>query len=365
MTVRDFKARNGCISSEKDEAAIGHHQFALQHYSKAIACMREAVARGTQPLRTTLLACMLIVCFETYHGDHKAALSQIQAGLGLIVGWFRSKSLGSGTISSNESEIIEDEIYEAFGRLDTQVMTFPDSRPLSDHEEMMKCHADALAAMPQSFPSIRTARFYSDIIMRRLMHFRIFHADTHRDTMAQAVGSNEAIADPTEEMKLELAKYMSDLERWRSAFDPLMSRLLKFGREKEYLSGLCLEYVTLIFSMLKRYNTNRYPSVHNLNNSTSLAGTLGKDQMRFDRFLPQYKAIVSKCRILLADLKSSFSSSFLFDVQCIMPLYIVGRKCRDPVVRREAIALLLMVRVYGSLSSYSRVARLESHNWVS
>jgi hypothetical protein len=85
-------------------------------------------------------------------------------------------------------------------------------------------------------------------------------------------------------------------------------------------------------------------SVHNLNNSTSLAGTLGKDQTRFDRFLPEYKDLVSKSRVLLNalfDTKAPYNTTFLFDFQCIMPLYIVGRKCRDPVVRREAIALLL------------------------
>jgi hypothetical protein len=81
-------------------------------------------------------------------------------------------------------------------------------------------------------------------------------------------------------------------------------------------------------------------SVQNLNNSTSLAGTLGKTQTRFDRFLPTYREMVNKSRIILNALQKS-RTTFLFDLQCIMPLYIIGRKCRDPTVRRQAIGLLL------------------------
>jgi hypothetical protein len=40
----------------------------------------------------------------------------------------------------------------------------------------------------------------------------IFHPETHRDTMAQAVGPHETITGPPEEMKAELSKYLADLE---------------------------------------------------------------------------------------------------------------------------------------------------------
>ena len=240
MVVRDLESRHGDASSERDEAVTKHHQFALQQYSKAITAMREAVALGNQPLRTTLLASMLTICFEMYHGDHLSALAQMRVGLGLLAMVYRSKFYGSGPMSSGP-ETIEDEICEAFDRLDTQVMTLPDPRPASDHKEMMNCHKDDIASMPKEFHSIKVANFYSTVLLRRLMHFRIFHADTHQDTMAQAVGLNEIIADPPEEMTLELARYIADLESWRSAFSPLMERLVKSGNEREYLCGVSLE----------------------------------------------------------------------------------------------------------------------------
>jgi hypothetical protein len=42
-------------------------------------------------------------------------------------------------------------------------------------------------------------------------------------------------------MVLELQKYLADLERWRSAFVPLMARLSKYGSEREYLCGVALQ----------------------------------------------------------------------------------------------------------------------------
>lgn len=66
--------------------------------------------------------------------------------------------------------------------------------------------------------------------------------------MAAVVGSKETIAGLPEEMMRELEQYMADLERWRTAFDPLMARLSKYGSEREYLCSASLEYVLLYAS---------------------------------------------------------------------------------------------------------------------
>lgn len=77
-SVKDFARRDG-----KGDADF-HHQFALLQYSKAIRRMRDAASKGRQDLRTTLITCLVIVCFETFHGNHESALAQVMTGLGLI-----------------------------------------------------------------------------------------------------------------------------------------------------------------------------------------------------------------------------------------------------------------------------------------
>jgi hypothetical protein len=46
-----------------------HHRFAVEQYSKAIKKMRDAIASQKHSLRTTLLTCLLIICFESLHGN--------------------------------------------------------------------------------------------------------------------------------------------------------------------------------------------------------------------------------------------------------------------------------------------------------
>ena len=44
--------------------AYEHHQTALEQYDKALKRMRKDISSGEQSLRTTLLICIVIVCFE-------------------------------------------------------------------------------------------------------------------------------------------------------------------------------------------------------------------------------------------------------------------------------------------------------------
>jgi hypothetical protein len=52
-----------------------HHVFALKQYSKAINALRQkAEVLGTKyDLRTALVASLLSICFETYHGNYESA----------------------------------------------------------------------------------------------------------------------------------------------------------------------------------------------------------------------------------------------------------------------------------------------------
>jgi hypothetical protein len=154
-SAKDFTRRG-----KKDDADF-HHQFALLQYSKAIRRMRDAASKGKQDLRTTLITCFAIVCFETFHGNHESALAQVKTGLELIEDWFiknaRLKSDGIGTVSPMPS-VIEDELIHAFGRLDIQAMSFLDTRPIECHHHMKTYGQAGIEAMPAVFtPSKKPA----------------------------------------------------------------------------------------------------------------------------------------------------------------------------------------------------------------
>jgi len=59
--AEDFKLLS--FENRKEELTQ-HHQQALEQYSRAIKDMRTAASSGRQDIRTTLLTCLVILCFE-------------------------------------------------------------------------------------------------------------------------------------------------------------------------------------------------------------------------------------------------------------------------------------------------------------
>lgn len=104
-----------------------HHSIAIDQYSKALKYMRDATSTGDQDLRTTLITCMEIVCFEGYHGNYELADNQLQIGISLIRDWKASHVLYDQTVSafpSPATDVIEDELIQEFGRLELQKISF-------------------------------------------------------------------------------------------------------------------------------------------------------------------------------------------------------------------------------------------------
>jgi len=66
-----------------------------------------------------------------------------------------------------------------------------------------------------------------------------------------------------------------------------------------------------------------------------------KTEIFFDALTPTFIEMLSLAKVLLDNPDDSF---FVFDSQVILPLEVVARKCRDPVIRREAIGLMFLVQ---------------------
>jgi hypothetical protein len=108
--------------------------------------------------------------------------------------------------------------------------------------------------------------------------------------------------------------------RWSSAFAPSFHELYCSPQHKDFAGALVLQ-------------------LHSKAAYIALSCTLSKTQMVFDNFLSEFKEIVALAKILLA--RSEANDAYTFDFGCIAQLYVVGIRCRDRAVRREAISLLL------------------------
>ena len=114
--------------------------------------MRNATSTGDQDLRTTLITCMEIVCFEGYHGNYELADNQLQIGISLIQVWKASHAFYNQNVSAfppPATNAIEDELIQEFDRLELLKISL--FRPTSPFDK--GCPYEEATAGIQNMPS--------------------------------------------------------------------------------------------------------------------------------------------------------------------------------------------------------------------
>ncbi|KAH8821247.1 hypothetical protein F5884DRAFT_659397 [Xylogone sp. PMI_703] len=294
-----------------------HHRASIEHYSLAIRTMREAVSRGEQDLRTTLVSCLVINCFEAFHGNHELADAQIQRGNALIQAWKKeypdhADKFGLG-FTSPAPDIVEDEIVQLFGRLEIQTNSFIDNGSLEHHEELRKEGIENVRSMPTAFENHEQARIYLELVMRRLEHF--MHVSGATFSQAMQARDPGVERSPLAAMLARLASikavHVGELLRWKAAFQTFLSKCPK--RQRNVLGEL----------LMRLHFTSSY---------VALMTNPGPDNS--DSFVKHMAEVVKLP-------SGPRSAKFTLDIGVIVPLYLVALKCRVSTVRRKAIALLL------------------------
>jgi hypothetical protein len=145
-----------------------HYHFALQQYKLALQHMQNAVSNGEQNLVSTLITCIVIICFETFHGNHDSAFSQITIGLRIIEQATKKESICQSYedgISSSMLSCIDADLVRTFVRLDLQVMSFVDGRAANSYVFGKGSGLVDLTSMPAQFRTLKEARHYLNLTM--------------------------------------------------------------------------------------------------------------------------------------------------------------------------------------------------------
>jgi hypothetical protein len=121
-----FYMSEECKHGKNAEGLNSHYVFALQQYSKAIKTWQKALITKNKPLRDMLLASLLILCFEQYHGNHESTARHIATSVKLIE---NQRPIDKSAIEKT----IDDEIIQSFNRLEVQAMVHSDPFSLDDH----------------------------------------------------------------------------------------------------------------------------------------------------------------------------------------------------------------------------------------
>lgn len=315
------------------------YRFALSQYGVAVREMRDTLVLGEEGLRKTLIACLLVVCFEGLQGNYFQALAHCMSGHALVRDWLRGKrtslTRAKEGLASPAPDVIEDELIHAFQRLDVQIMSYSDARPAAVHAELRSEGAETIRNMPTHFTSIPQARLFLELIQRRTSHF-IGCVATAPMKIALDMGDDDAgeiveyychsephfalSANIEPWIKDQCLSHVAELARWSAAFQTLHATLEldSLGRTAAMLLDLQARMARIVLLV-------------SIPNNASLS---------IDVFTPTFRKIIEQATHVSRHPLFSEQDLFSFDVGIVQMGWLVAKWCREPKVRRDAIQLL-------------------------
>ncbi|TVY53342.1 putative transcriptional regulatory protein [Lachnellula cervina] len=370
----------GSPDSNSYDTAPNHYNFALQQYGKSITRLREALQYNeTRSQRTILISIVLFTCFQSFTGDHKAAISQIQHGLGLLE---ERRQDAKQPLIRRQGEEVEDELVQMFTRLAIQAKSYdmafhfphpyvirlsPSNHPTSPQSAPSPSDSASTSSLESQIPDIfktsQEARSSLDALCERIMRFQEALSFYYQ-------GPNNILPASIKSSGLG---FRTQLAQWAAAFEPLLNSRGRPGITNTERAGI---------NVLKM-----------LQIMTSILFLMGfsTSEMDFDNFYPQFREIIDLAQevvlheeLSLAQAKCGDTSSckhrsrptdgrrsnpathfpglaahqpdtyrqedgyahikasFALDLGIVPPLFVVATKCRDRKLRRDAIKLLMV-----------------------
>lgn len=285
-------------SSAADIWAAGLKQhFSVQQYNKAIQCLTNSTV-SPPPIEVVLTSCIIFIGFENLYGRNGEALKHLRSGITMLKMWSPK--------TSSELMLREEYLIPVF------------TRGYSQH---------AFVSMPLEFNNLESARKHLQILL-----------DEIYSSVDAAVLSEES-----REVDAKVLCAKSSLQGWYTKFTKLrVSRDKEEGRSRILLR---LQFETALIL---------------------LAAVQLNDESGFDEHIGSFQVIISQCEQLVAlessltgrDTTKSEAFTYGFDLNILPPLNITAFKCRDPGLRRKAIALLKAGNRYEGLWNGKTVARI-------
>ncbi|KAF3387295.1 hypothetical protein F1880_000564 [Penicillium rolfsii] len=300
-----------------------NHRDALGWYSRSVSAVRQQIERGSVDTFVGLISCVLFICIEALQGGVQEAIQLYCQGVHLITAL--RHQIASGLVTAAKSALLEDTIVPIFIRLGLIGFTF--SRP----QIGLLLRG---VKRKQVFVSLRSAR---EEITRLGAEIQFFQHSCE-----------EYLLDPDQPLippdMLDLQADLSvQLRDWHSSFLNLVGPLSLHGPAA--ISSEDTGTIALLFAI---YETLLI----------MLEVSASSSEVITDAFLPNFQRIVEQSRIALDSSMRPDGTQppFTFDINPGVALWFTCLRCRDPTIRREALALMLRSpRVQGFYSCMSAV----------
>lgn len=278
----------------------------LVQYNRAIQLLLNLEGDDSiEKTAITLLVCYLFMSFDLLAGNYVEATRHLRGGVELAR---KTQQVMTQKGITHGAYSLLGQVTEQIRRLDMQAVTFLiDWNPLITRESLISW----MPAPDLAFASLDQAADHMQTLVSRIIRLRYRNHPPEGETPIS--------------VSLMQATTKAQLERWRRLFDAMLRQdgsLLGDAESQPLIPLLELQY-TVAWTLLDAPHE--------------------KSEMEFDDFLPQFQhAMVLARKVAAVHTRYSGSTkpTFTPEIGFVPVLYVIGAKCRDPVVRREAVSLL-------------------------
>ncbi|KAK1826100.1 hypothetical protein QBC39DRAFT_269782 [Podospora conica] len=357
---KSTESPQGSPTGERDpsDTAWRHWEMAVKQYSNACQELITAGATNTSH-RTRLMASVLLACFDSFIGDHKQAIVQIQTGLGLLE---QLRLERRRAFMPRPEEPVEAELIQMFTRLAIQAKSYdmafhfpqpyvvrltpaqpqdPSSPTSESAGSPVSIYQDPI---PDRFSSVLEARFKWDALAERTFRFT--------ETMFNQTRSSVMGILPQHIGQFG-ARFKQEMEQWSDAFEHILASRTAPGvssQEKACIAVLkmyqVMSYILLLMTFSKtEMGFDKYTADFSMIVDLALE-VVGDEERRaaqrrcpdpqFCRHRGRHEASFGGLNYAARHIKPSFSA----DLGIVPPLFVVATKCRDRALRWKAIQLL-------------------------
>ncbi|MCJ1397343.1 hypothetical protein MMC11_000535 [Xylographa trunciseda] len=280
--------------------------FVLQNYNRAIGELSTNLKAPSQSTDLTLMVCLMFIGNELLQGNNSSAYVHLNCGLKIIRSKTnREKPYFPGVVT----------IEQIFQRLHTHTVSFLEIGSISNCSAVQLC--DPVSEDLREFRKLREAGDGLHIIMSRMYNFLQKYAYLKTSPTPLPIPRAATVGrDDQEDL----------LHQWFTAF----TTLLKHERGNLTPGEL---YYSLQLHVLARTV------------SVMLATSLDYEETTYDKFESRFSDLLAPISSLVeAEIKVGKRLNFSAQVPIDQPLYMIATKCRQPSIRREAVALLKKIK---------------------
>jgi hypothetical protein len=280
-------------------------RFALQHYNESITRLAGVLSNANQSIEVILVNCIVFIGLELLLGNTQGAMAHLRCGIRILRTWQERSSDNSSPYS------------ELMGRY---------LMPIFRH---MNLHASAMygpLALPQpehlSVRKVKRHEIFKDLVEARAVLLDIMNEGLLLANQRSTFGEKPSRDKAAFQQKQSL---LSRGRHWEKAFDALLSE-----PSKKFLDLQDSQKAALL--KLKHKTAKIW-----------IENALNTDEISFDKHVLDFEDIISLAEATfereLELLTGEEYANFSVQMQ-VISLYYTAIKCRNPLIRRRALALL-------------------------